>query len=85
MPARPRVHAGNTLGGLIAHRKMVFCHGASVMANPLGTFKQWIGWGGPRAAAEAARPPGAPEVNKDARFLPPPVQVRAAFQVDKAT
>jgi len=44
---------------------------------------QWIGWDAPRAAAEAARSPDAKAVNKDSLFLPPPVQVRTGFQVDK--
>ena len=44
---------------------------------------QWIGWDAPRADAEAARPADAKEVKKDSLFLPPPVQVRTGFHVDK--
>ena len=53
------------------------------LLKPAEWQAQWIGWDAPRAAAEAARPADAKEVKKDSLFLPPPVQVRTGFQVDK--
>jgi len=53
------------------------------LLKPQDWQAQWIGWDAPRAAAEAARPADAKEVNKDSLFLPPPVQVRTGFQADK--